>query len=95
MTNLFAALAWSLAEVLLHPSDAPLEQCAYEAIRLGQRSIMLREVLRPFVFDDGENEHPVERGMQLATMLPLTNSERLGHRLRTRPLARSARCTTT
>ena len=78
MTNLFAALAWSLAEVLLHPSPAPLEQCAIEAVRLGQRSIMLREVLRPVVFSDGEREYRVERGVQLATMLPLTNSERVG-----------------
>jgi cytochrome P450 len=78
MTNLFAALAWSLAQVLLHPTDASLEQCAFEAVRLGQRSIMLREVLRPFVFSDGRHEYRVERGVQLATMLPLTNSERLG-----------------
>jgi cytochrome P450 len=78
MTNLFAALAWSLAQVLLHPTDASLEHCAFEAVRLGQRSIMLREVLRPFVFSDGQHEYRVERGVQLATMLPLTNSERLG-----------------
>ncbi len=75
MTNLFAALAWTLAEVLLHPTDGPLEQCAFEAVRLGQRSIMLREVLRPFVFSDGDTEYHLERGVQLATMLPLTNSE--------------------
>jgi cytochrome P450 len=78
MTNLFAALAWTLAETLLHPTDAPLEQCAFEAVRLGQRSIMLREVLRPLVFSDGENDYHLERGVQLATMLPLTNSERPG-----------------
>jgi len=78
MTNLFAALAWTLAETLLYPSAAPLEQCAFEAVRLGQRSIMLREVLRPVVFDDGTNEYRVERGVQLATMLPLTNSQRAG-----------------
>ena len=78
MTNLFAALAWSLAQSLLHPSDAPLEQCAFEGVRLGQRSIMLREVLRPFVFSDGEHDYHLERGVQLATMLPLTNSERPG-----------------
>jgi cytochrome P450 len=78
MTNLFAAIAWSLAESLLHPTDAPLEQCALESVRLGQRSIMLREVSRPFVFSDGENEYRVDRGVQLATMLPLTNCERLG-----------------
>jgi cytochrome P450 len=78
MTNLFAALAWSLAQVLLHPTDTPLEQCAFEAVRLGQRSIMLREVLRPLVFRDGQHEYHIGRGVQLATMLPLTNSERLG-----------------
>ncbi len=78
MTNLFAALAWSLAQVLLHPSDAPLEHCALEAVRLGQRSIMLREVLGPFVFSDGACDYRVERGVQLATMVPLTNSERVG-----------------
>ena len=78
MTNLFAALAWTMAQTLLHPSNAPLEQCAFEAVRLGQRSIMLREVLRPFVFSDGQNEYHLERGVQLATMLPLTNSERPG-----------------
>ncbi|HEV7526788.1 MAG TPA: cytochrome [Acidimicrobiia bacterium] len=78
MTNLFAALAWTLAQVLLHPSEAPLEQCAFEGVRLGQRSIMLREVLRPLTFSDGERDYRVERGVQLATMLPLTNSERVG-----------------
>src|SRR4029078_1906221 len=69
MTNLFAALAWSLAQVLLHPTDASLEHCAFEAVRLGQRSIMLREVLRPFVFSDGHQEFRVERGVRLATMV--------------------------
>jgi cytochrome P450 len=74
MTNLFAALAWTLAMVLLYPSNAPLEQCALEAIRLGQRSIMLREVLRPVEFAGCR----IEPGVQLATMLPVTNAERVG-----------------
>lgn len=78
MTNLFAALAWTLGETLLHPEAASPEQCAFEAVRLGQRSIMLREVLRPLVFSDGDSEYRVDRGVQLATMLPLTNTERLG-----------------
>ena len=71
MTNLFAALAWTLALALLHPSDDPLEQVALESVRLGQRSIMLREVLRPVEFCG----HQVERGVQIATMLPVTNDE--------------------
>jgi cytochrome P450 len=78
MTNLFAALAWSIAEVTRSRSADPLELCALEAVRLGQRSIMVREVLRPLVFSDGVREYRVERGVQLATMLPLTNSERVG-----------------
>ena len=54
MTNLFAALGWTLALVLLHPEahervaagdDALLERCVQEAIRIGQRSIMMRTVL--------------------------------------------------
>jgi cytochrome P450 len=60
--------------VLLHPSNATLEHCALEAIRLGQRSIMLREVLRPVDFAGCR----IEPGVQLATMLPVTNSERVG-----------------
>jgi cytochrome P450 len=69
MTNLFAALGWTLAWSLLAPSSESPEACAFEAIRLGQRSIMLREVLRPIEFCGVS----VERGVQLATMLPVTN----------------------
>jgi cytochrome P450 len=78
MTNLFAALAWSLAFVLLSPTESPLEQCALEAIRLGQRSLMSREVLRAITFSDGDREYHLERGVHLATMLPVTNCEYLG-----------------
>ena len=73
MTNLFAALGWTLAQVLLNPNDASLEACTFEAVRLGQRSIMLREVLRPIAFSDGVTTYELDRGAQLATMLPLTN----------------------
>lgn len=74
MTNLFAALGWTLASWLLHRDTvlaraAPMEHVALEAIRTGQRSIMLREVLRPLTFA-GES---LERGTYVATMLPLTN----------------------
>ena len=53
MTNLFAALGWTLALTLLAPSEQSLESCTLEAVRLGQRSIMLRETLRPIEFSDG------------------------------------------
>ncbi len=82
MTNLFAALGWTLALVLLHrdarlrieAGDAAfLERCELEAIRLGQRSIMMRSVLEPCTINDGTDSYALERGTTLATMLPLTN----------------------
>jgi cytochrome P450 len=80
MTNLFAALAWSLAMVLLSPTESALEHCVLEAVRLGQRSLMSREVLRPLSFSDGSCEFRVERGVHLATMLPVTNCQHAGTR---------------
>jgi cytochrome P450 len=83
MTNLFAALGWTLALVLLHPDisarlvagdDALMERCALEAIRLGQRSIMMRTVLQPCEIHDGATTYRLEPGLVLATMVPLTNS---------------------
>jgi cytochrome P450 len=55
-SNLYAALAWTLVHVIEDPEllarvragdDALLERCANESIRVAQRSITLREVLRP------------------------------------------------
>ena len=53
MTNLFAAIGWTLCLVLLDPESAStrsrppiaafLDRCALEAVRIGQRSIMLRQ----------------------------------------------------
>jgi cytochrome P450 len=87
MTNLFAALGWTLALVLLHPGvrdrlatgdDATLmERCALEAVRIGQRSIMMRSVLQPCEIGDGATTYAVGRGVVLATMVPLTNGTAL------------------
>jgi len=82
MTNLFAALGWTLAQLVLDPDltaratgdRAQLERCALESIRLGQRSVMLRSVLREFTFDDGATAYRLAPGVKLATMLPLTNT---------------------
>ncbi|HXQ43137.1 MAG TPA: hypothetical protein VN816_00740 [Acidimicrobiales bacterium] len=55
-SNLHAASAWTLVNLLLHPEvmarvrggeDGALEASAYESIRMAQRSITLRQVLRP------------------------------------------------
>ncbi len=82
MTNLFAALGWTLGLLVLHPEarrrveagDAAfLERCELEAIRLGQRSIMMRSVLAPCSIADGDQTYHLDPGMILATMLPVTN----------------------
>jgi cytochrome P450 len=91
MTNLFAAIGWTLCLVLLDPAVRDriggadggdtargfLDRCALEAVRIGQRSIMLRSVLKPFDLDDGTVTSRVEPGVLLATMLPLTNTTAL------------------
>jgi cytochrome P450 len=82
-SNLYAALAWTLVNLLLHPEamarvrageDGVLERCAYESIRMAQRSITLRQVLRPVDVDDGTRSYRVEPGVMIATMLSVTNT---------------------
>jgi cytochrome P450 len=83
MSNLFAALAWCLVDLLEHPDQARrvragdrelAEACALESVRLAQRSIMLRYVLAPVTFDVGDARYEVGAGMTIATLLPLTNT---------------------
>ena len=74
MTNLFAAIGWTIAMTLLHDTpDTQLEHGALEAIRVGQVSLMTREVLQTITFDDGTCVRTVDPGVHLATMVPLTN----------------------
>jgi cytochrome P450 len=82
-SNLYAALAWTLVNLLLHPEamarvrageDGVLERCAYESIRMAQRSITLRQVLRPVELDDGVRTYRVDPGVMIATMLSVTNT---------------------
>ena len=83
MTNLFAALGWTLAHLALHPGvlarvaggDAPLlERCAMESIRVGQCSVMLRSVMQEVEIDDGTTRYTLAPGVTVATMLALTNT---------------------
>jgi cytochrome P450 len=83
MSNLFAALGWSIVDLVEHPDeraavaagDAGLaEHCALESTRLAQRSIMSRYVLRDVELDVGDATLTVEAGTTIATLLPLTNS---------------------
>jgi cytochrome P450 len=82
-SNLFAALAWTLVNLLLHPhvrarveagDDDLLERSALESIRLAQRSLTLRRVLRPFELTTETGRYRLAPGVFLATMLSVTNA---------------------
>jgi cytochrome P450 len=82
-SNLYAALAWTLVNLLFHPDvlarvqagdDDLLERAASESIRLAQRSLTLRQVLRPLDFDDGTRRYHLAPGVMIATMLSVTNA---------------------
>lgn len=82
-SNLFAAMAWTLIHLLERPAllrqvrdgdDDLLERCTHESIRLRQRSIVLRQILRPCVIADEKAAYQLEPGMFLATMLSVTNT---------------------
>lgn len=83
MSNLAAALGWSLVDLVEHPDeqarivagDAELANaCTLESTRLAQRSIMARTVLAPVDLDDGRATYTVGAGATIATLLPLTNT---------------------
>lgn len=88
LTNLVAAMGWYLVDLLDHPELVPgiragdrgsAERVALESIRLAQRSIMTRRVLRPVAFDAGDAVYEVPVGVSIATLLPLTNTEGPGY----------------
>ena len=83
-SNLYAALAWTVIDLLRHPEllervragdDELLERCANESIRMAQRSITLRKVLRPIEIEleDGV-KHSIGAGAFLTSMLSVTNT---------------------
>lgn len=83
LSNLYAALSWTLVHLLQRPDllarvragdDALLEQCANESIRVAQRSLTLREVLKPVDIDTGDGVVRVEPGTFIATMLSVLNT---------------------
>ena len=82
-SNLYAAVAWTLVNLLLHPEllarveagdDDLLERAASESIRLAQRSLTLRQVMKPLDFDDGARRYQLAPGVLIATMLSVTNA---------------------
>jgi cytochrome P450 len=83
LSNLYAALSWTLVNLLQRPEllaqvragdDVLLEQCANESIRMAQRSITLRQVLRPVEVSDGERTYRAEPGSFITTMLSVLNT---------------------
>ena len=83
MSNLMAALGWAVVDLMGHPGHARLvaagdaglaRRCALESIRLAQRSIMARTVVRPVAFDTGAVVVDVPAGWTIATLLPLLNT---------------------
>lgn len=86
MSNLFAASAWTLIQLLDRPplvnairagDDGLLERSAHEAIRLRQKSIVLRRALHDFDFDDGDRVYRIPAGVFLATTMAVTNLDSL------------------
>jgi cytochrome P450 len=82
-SNLYAALAWTFVNLLLHPEllarvcdgdDVLLEQCANESIRMAQRSITMRQVLQPIEVDAGDGVYRLSPGTLLTTMLSVNNT---------------------
>jgi len=84
-SNLFAALAWTLIHLLERPellsralSEPDLiDRVAFESIRLRQRSIVLRQVLKPTELCDEKASYRVAPGVFLATMMSVTNTTAL------------------
>jgi cytochrome P450 len=83
LSNLYAALSWTLVNLLQRPAllaqvvagdDVLLEQCANESIRMAQRSITLRQALRPVEVSDGERTYRAEPGSLVTTMLSVLNT---------------------
>jgi cytochrome P450 len=83
MTNLFAALGWTLAQLTLDRSTLErvaagdtqlLERCALESTRIGQCSLMSRTVINELELDTGTVHYRVSPGVTIATMLALTNT---------------------
>jgi len=81
-TNLFAAMAWTMVYALQQPwlveqirqgDDSNLDSFSHEAIRMSQRSIVMRRVVSPIELSDGEWTYRLAPGTLVTTMLSLTN----------------------
>ncbi|MEM7136437.1 MAG: SCP2 sterol-binding domain-containing protein [Myxococcota bacterium] len=81
-TNLFAAMAWTFVYALKAPAvvasvrrgdDRVLDPFSHEAVRMSQRSIVMRRVVRRIEVSDETRTYRVEPGTLITTMLSVTN----------------------
>lgn len=104
LSNLYAALCWSLINLKQHPDtqqrlEAEIaatkhkfgdnfhesqdaldsmrfcEQLLMESVRLAQRSITLRKVMKEIQFDCGDTVYTVQPGVYITTMLSVINTQ--------------------
>jgi cytochrome P450 len=86
LANLYAALAWTLVNLLCHPEHlctfregttpldpALVERAAHESIRMAQRSITLRKVVAPCRLETESTTYELTPGVFVATMLSVNN----------------------
>ena len=59
---------------VLGGDDALLDRYAYESIRVAQRSITMRQVLRPIDFETDQGGYHLKPGVLITTMLSVTNT---------------------
>ncbi len=82
LSNLYAAMGWTFVHLLSDTAhqeramrdDAFLDALSEESIRMAQRSITLRKVMKPIAIDDGRTRYRIEPGAFVATMLSVTNT---------------------
>ena len=82
LSNLYSAFAWTMVNLLLRPAlssrvgePALIDAVAMESIRVAQRSITLRKVMKPVEIEDGVRRWKLSPGLFVGTMLSVTNGE--------------------
>ncbi len=81
-SNLFAAMAWTMIYALQQPGlierirdgdESDLDSFSHEAIRMSQRSIVMRRIVVPVELSDEHQTYQLAPGTLLTTMLSVTN----------------------
>ncbi len=82
LSNLYSAFAWTMVNLSLRAplmaraaEEGVIDAVAMESIRVAQRSITLRKVMKPLVLEDGVRRWNLAPGLFVGTMLSVTNGE--------------------